>query len=357
VYNKFYLKKEKAMPEMRRNPLTGKWVILAPERAQRPQTPTPPGCHHHPHMERHHECQFCYGNERNTPEELLVYGRKNGKPNTNGWDLRVISNKFPAVDMNSHFSVCQINEMEVFSYAEGKSEVVIETPHHSKAMSNYTLKEIELVLRSYKDRYIAISKEEHIKYIALFKNHGKNAGASIAHSHSQIIGVPVIPPILEQELALSEKHFKTSGSCIYCDMTALESEQKSRIIAENDDFIAFMPYASKAPYETWVLPKFHCSCYELITNEQIKNLAIIWKIVLYKLSEALENPPYNYFIHTLPVREKANEHYHWHAEIIPRTTTPAGFELGTGIFINISTPEANAERLKDIKVKYSLEIE
>lgn len=348
------------MPEMRRNPLTGKWVILAPERAKRPESHTPPGAAHHPHLERHHECVFCYGNEQNTPEELLAYGRAENATNKTGWELRVINNKFPAVDMNCHFTVRQINDMEVYAYAEGKSEVVIETPHHSKNMAHYTLKEIELVLKAYKERYISISQEKHIKYVAIFKNSGKPAGASISHSHSQIIGVSIIPPLLEQEIHLAKKHYEEKGSCIYCDMIALELEQEekqSSIILENKDFVAFLPYAAKVPFETWIMPKFHSPSFEKLTEEQIKSLANVWKSVLYKLSEATKNAPYNYYIHTLPVWEEPNGYYHWHAEIIPRTTTAAGFELGTGIFINISTPEENAAILRDIKVKYALEIE
>jgi len=336
------------MPQMRKNPLTGKWVILAPERAHRPESHLP---HYHPHVEHHSECHFCYGNEQITPSEVLVYGRKDDLPNTPGWELRVVLNKFPAVDMEKHFSVSCNNSMEFYSYAEGKSEVIIETPHHSKNMAHYSLKQLELVLNSYKERYIAISSEKHIKSVLIFKNQGKSAGASISHSHSQIIGLPVIPPLLEQEMLLSKKHYTEKNICIYCDMIALELKEKARIVFENDEFISFMPYAAKAPFETWILPKFHSDSFEKLTNSQITSLAEVWKVVLYKLHEGLDNAPYNYFIHTSPVHENTENYYHWHVEIIPRTTTPAGFELGTGIFINISTPEENAKILRGIEVK------
>ena len=339
------------MSEMRKNPLTGKWVILAPERAHRPESHISLGVGHHPHAEHHHDCHFCYGNERSTPEEVLVYGRKNDVPNSQGWDLRVVSNKFPAVDMERHFSENSKNYMEVYSYAEGKSEVIIETPHHSKNMANYSLKQIELVLNAYKERYIAISQEKHIKYVLIFKNNGKKAGASISHAHSQIIGIPIIPPMVEQEISLAENHYKEKNTCIYCDMINLELKEKSRIVFENDEFISFMPYAAKAPFETWILPKFHTDSFEKLTDLQIKKLAELWKAVFYKLHESLEDAPYNYFIHTSPVKVETSNYYHWHIELIPRTTTPAGFELGTGIFINISTPEQNAKLLRDIKIK------
>lgn len=333
------------MPEMRKNPLTGKWVILAPERAHRPHGFS------HKHIEHRHDCHFCYGNEHSTPKEVLAYDRENDLPNSPGWDLRVVSNKFPAVDMQKHFSENHNNSMEVSAYAEGKSEVVIETPHHSKNMAHYSLKQIELVLKSYKERYIALSQEKHIKYVTIFKNNGKKAGASIPHAHSQIIGIPIIPPLIEQELSLAENHYKEKGNCIYCDMISLELKEKSRIVFENDEFISFMPYAAKAPFETWILPKFHSESFEKLNDSQIKNLAEVWKVVLYKLHEALENAPYNYFIHTSPVHENTGSYYHWHVEIIPRTTTPAGFELATGIFINISTPEENVKILEKIEMK------
>lgn len=339
------------MPEMRKNPLSGNWVILAPERAKRPDSHVSPGVSHYHHIEHHHDCHFCYGNEHSTPNEVLVYGRKEGLQDSTGWDLRVVSNKFPAVDNEKHFSVNSNNYMEIYSYAEGKSEVIIETPHHSKNMAHYSLKQIELVINAYKERYIAISREKHIKYVLIFKNSGKKAGASISHSHSQIIGIPIIPPLVEQELSLAESYYKEKSTCIYCDMIDLELKEKSRIVFENDKFIAFMPYAAKVPFETWILPKFHSSFFEALTESETTSLAKVMKDVLYRHHEALEGTPYNYFIHTSPAKVRTDNYYHWHIELIPRITTPAGFELGTGIFINISTPEVNAKLLRDIKVK------
>jgi len=339
------------MPEMRKNPLSGSWVILAPERAHRPDSHISLGVEHHPHAEHHHECHFCYGNERTTPQEVLVYGRKDAKPNSTGWELRVVSNKFPAVDTEKHFCESCKNYMEIYSYAEGKSEVVIETPHHSKKMHNYSINELMLVINAYKERYIAISQEKHIKYVSIFKNCGIKAGASISHSHSQIIGIPIIPPLIKQELSLAKKYYKDKNKCIYCDMINLELKEKSRIVFENDEFVAFMPYASKAPFETWILPRFHSNSFEKISDLQIKNLAQSIKTVLYKLHETVENAPYNFFIHTSPAKTNTADFYHWHIELIPRTTTFGGFELGTGILINISTPEENAKILREIKIK------
>ncbi len=337
------------MPEMRKNLLTDNWVIMAPERAKRPHSHISLDVGHL-HAEHHHECHFCYGNEHETPEEVLAYGRKTNIANSPGWELRVVSNRFPAVDMEKQFSENFIQPLEVSSYAEGRAEVIIETPHHSKNMAFYNLNEMERVLNAYKERYIAISQEKHIKYVIIFKNYGKKAGASISHPHSQIIGIPIIPPVVKQELSLAKKYYKDKKKCIYCDMINRQLMEKSRVVLENEEFICFMPYAARSPFETWILPKFHSDSFEFMDNLQIKKLAEILKAVLYKIHEATDNAPYNYFIHTSPVKTDTAEYYHWHVELVPRTTTHAGFELGTGIYINISTPEENAKLLKSIKL-------
>lgn len=338
------------MPEMRKNPLTQNWVIIAPERAKRPHSHILLDGGNPPDTVHHHDCHFCPGNEKETPEETLAYGRKNNAPNTKGWELRVVLNRFPAVDMQKPYEEALHTSLETYSYAEGIAEVIIETPHHSKIMAHYSPHEIELVLNAYKDRYIAISKEKHIKYVIAFKNSGKKAGASISHSHSQIIGIPIIPALVKNELSVAKKYFKKHRKCIYCEMIEEQLRQKDGIIEENDDFVCFMPYASRVPFEMWILPKFHSNRFENLGDSQIKNLAQVWKNAFYKLYKAAENPPYNYFIHTSPVHTDTKEYYHWHVEILPKTGNPAGFELGTGIFINISTPEENAKLLRYITV-------
>lgn len=332
------------MSEIRKNPLTGDRVILAPKRANRP----------HSHLtadsgvntpEYHENCPFCRGNEHLTPREVLFYGK-----NSSAWDLRVVYNKFPAVDKKNTFSLNRDNPMKIRSYAEGVSEVVIETPHHSKNIAHYTPEEIELIIKAYKERYIAISREKNIKYVSVFKNNGKEAGASISHSHSQIIGIPVVPPLIRREIAAGKKYYKKKSSCFYCDMIAFEKKEKSRIVFENDEYIAFIPYAAKVPFQLNIFPKEHNHAFENITENQIKSLAATLKAVLYKLYEGQKNPPYNYFIKTSPPGAKTEDFYHMYIELIPRNTSPGGFELGTGIFINISEPEENAKVLREIRV-------
>ncbi len=331
------------------NPITGEWTIIATERAKRPLAPTMEeeeieysGDAHDP------DCFFCYGNEHTTPPEVLCYREKPGAPNSPGWTLRVVPNKFSALNMNGEFSVENNGSLQYSSYARGKAEVIIESPHHSMNPALFPHAQIEVILRAYKERYIALSKDPQIKYIAMFRNNGSPAGASLSHPHSQIIATPVVPPVIEQEMDGAKKYFEENKRCVYCDMVETELKEKSRIIYENDDFISFAPYASRSPFETWVMPKFHACSYNDLKDKQLKSLADLWRKVLYKIYKGLDNPPYNYFIHTAPVYEKGEEFYHWHMELIPKMTIAAGFELGTGMSINIALPEHSAEFLRGI---------
>lgn len=336
------------MPEMRKNPITGEWTIIATERAKRPHNPSveqpvlSDGQAYDP------ECFFCYGNEFTTPPEVLVYREKPGAPNTKGWVLRVVTNKFSAFNTDKDFCIEDDNPLKINCHARGKAEVVIESPHHSLNTALFPQKQIELLLLAYKERYMAISKDSSIEYIALFKNNGNSAGASLSHPHSQIIATPVVPPVIQAEINGAETYYKENKRCVYCDMVENELKDGTRIICENDEFLAFAPYASKSPFESWVIPKFHSDSYHKLTQKQMESLSEIWKKLLYKIYVGLDNPPYNYFIHTSPVKEQTCNFYHWHMELIPKMTIMAGFELGTGMFINISIPEQSAEYLRRI---------
>ncbi len=337
------------MPEMRRNPITGEWTIIATERAQRPHKPsldaTPffGGKNHDP------ECFFCYENEHTTPPEVLVYREKPGAANTPGWSLRVVTNKFSALNLNEEFCMQDDNHLQVCCYARGLAEVVIESPHHTLNTALFPIQQIELLLKAYKERYIELSKEPSIKYIAMFKNNGSQAGASLEHPHSQIIATPIVPPVIQAEIEGAKQYYKENKSCIYCDMIDNELKDRSRIIYENEEFLSFAPYASRSPFETWLIPKFHSDSYHKLTAKQLKGLSEAWKTVLYKIYMGLDNPPYNYFIHTSPTRQDTEEFFHWHMELIPKMTIMAGFELGTGMFINIAIPEQSAEYLRGIR--------
>lgn len=336
------------MPEMRKNPITGEWVIIATERAQRPISSIFDDDMLHIGEAHDPNCVFCYGNEHATPAEVYCFRERPNSDNNSGWTLRIVTNKFSALNLDGNFAVDNNNLLKTTGYARGKAEVVIESPHHSLNTALFPEMQITLMLRSYKERYIELSKDKEIQYISIFKNNGSHAGATIAHPHSQIIATPVIPPVVLNELNGAKQYYQEHNRCVYCDMIEMELKDQSRIIYENDDFISFAPYASRTPFETWVAPKFHSSNYEQLTDSQLKSLTDIWKTVLFKIYKGLDNPPYNYYIHTSPTRENTQSYYHWHMELVPKMTMMAGFEMGTGMFINISIPEECAEYLRSV---------
>lgn len=339
------------MPEMRRDPITKNWVIIATERAKRPEKPTYAKDVQEKEVAHDQNCFFCTGNEHTTPPEVLAYRHYNSKPDAPGWNMRVVSNKFAALNLEQEFHIKQDNSLQINSYATGAAEVIIESPHHTKGLSQLRIDQIADVLRAYKDRYIALSQENSIKYILMFRNHGINAGTSISHPHSQIIATPVIPLKISEEFTGANDYFESTSRCVYCDMIKMETKERSRIIYENEYFISFAPYASKTPYETWIMPKFHSAKYQDLNEEQILYLSEVWKATLCKIYKGLDNPPYNYYIHTSPTQKNTDRYYHWHMELIPKLTIAAGFELGTGMYINIAIPEDCAEYLREIEVK------
>ncbi|EKE02146.1 MAG: hypothetical protein ACD_20C00419G0009 [uncultured bacterium] len=339
------------MPEMRRDPITKNWVIIATERAKRPEKPSFTKDVKEEDIAHEKNCFFCSGNETSTPPEVLAYRHYNSKPDGPGWNMRVVPNKFAALNLEQEFHIKQDNPLQINSYATGSAEVVIESPHHTKDLSQLRIDQIADVLRAYKDRYITLSQENSIKYILMFRNHGINAGTSISHPHSQIIATPVIPLKISEEFTGANDYFESTSRCVYCDMIKMETKERSRIIYENEHFISFAPYASRTPFETWIMPKFHSAKYQDLNEEQILYLSEVWKATLYKIYKGLDNPPYNYYIHTSPTQKNTDRYYHWHVELIPKLTIAAGFELGTGMYINIAIPEDCAEYLREIEVK------
>jgi len=339
------------MPELRRDPITKSWSIIATERAKRPESSLTKNFISGDEITYDPACFFCEGNEHATPSEVLAYRDKDNFHDTPGWNIRVVPNKFAALNLNEDFHVNQENPIKVNGYARGVAEVLIESPHHTRNLALQSIDHISCVLMAYKDRYLSLAHETTIKYISIFRNNGQQAGASLVHPHSQIIATPIIPVNISNELNGANDYYESTGRCVYCDIVKTELKDRSRIIFENKNFIAFAPYASRTPFETWIMPKFHNSKYQDLDNIQLHELAEIWKAALYKIYAGLENPPYNYFIHTSPIQKKVDNYYHWHMELVPKLTIAAGFELGTGMYINIAIPEDCADYLRNIEVK------
>lgn len=323
------------MPEIRKDPVFGRWVIIASDRSLRPNQ----------FREKNGKargCPFCPGHEAETPPSIYVLpGKRKGsarKGEAAPWRLRVVRNKYPALEPEGD----TINRVEgIYDLMDGTGfhEVVIETPHHSLQLEDMPVSGIADLLRTYILRVKDIKKDRRIKYVMVFKNHGASAGASISHPHSQIIAMPMAPIRVVQEITGSEDYRREHGSCVFCDILKEETVCKKRVVGESKDFLAVAPYASRFSFEIWILPKKHRSHFENADPALMTGLAGVLKGVLAKLKRSLSSPAYNLIVHTMPVQDPEVPHYHWHFEIMPKMSMVAGFEWGTGFYINTMPPE------------------
>ncbi len=335
------------MSELRKDLITREWVIMSPERARRPSD------FQHEHeaqavvTKNHSVCPFCPGNESMTPPEIIAF-KKGGKPNSSGWWVRVMPNRFPALMVEE-----KLNRSEHLIYDKmsgvGAHEVIVETPDHGKPLSRLDENQMREILWAYRERHLDLSKDPRLKYILTFKNHGKVAGASIEHSHSQLIATPMIPQQVWIKVKGIEQYYDYRDNCVYCDIVKTESDREERTVVENESFIAIEPYAARHSFETWIIPKRHSHSFTDMKEQEIDELTATLKMVLLKLELCLNDPPYNYAIINAPINSGVISQFHWHLEIIPRLTVAAGFELGTGIYINPIPPEESAKYLRDIK--------
>jgi len=332
------------MPEFRQNMVSKEWVIIATERAKRPdqflqkkgeKTPLPP------HRE---DCPFCTGNESKTPPSLLTI-ETNG-----GWSLRVVPNKFAA--LQSHLTTQRKHEGR-FLKADGFgiAEVIIETPAHNRTIATMDLEEVKNTVWAYKKRYLALAETGKIDLITIFRNYGERAGTSLEHPHSQIIATPIVPPHVRNPLYQSQLACDTYGDCIYCGMMEEEKRQQVRIVEETSYFLVLCPFASRSPFETRIYPKMHRSSFALITEEELTEFAAVLQRTLKRLYFGLNDPDYNYIIRSAPIEDTDVKYHHWYLVIVPKLTTPAGFEIGTGIYINTTLPEQCAEFLRGVPIQ------
>ncbi|MDI6764136.1 MAG: galactose-1-phosphate uridylyltransferase [Thermodesulfobacteriota bacterium] len=331
------------MPELRKDPIYGRWVIISTERSRRPSDFAP--------EERRPIggfCPLCEGNEDRTPPEVLAFRDNGASPNSPGWSLRVVPNKFPALRIEGELD----REGEgIYDKMNGigAHEVVIETPQHSETLSTLPLKGVENVLWAYRERMVDLRRDQRLRHVLVFKNYGSAAGASLEHSHSQIIALPIVPTRVREEIEGSKNYFLYKDRCVYCDIVRQELRQRSRVIAENSGFVSIAPFASRFPFETWILPKIHQPSYEQMEATFYGLAAEILSDTLRRLKQVLDDPPYNYIIHTSSYPEQDRDYYHWHIEIMPKLTKVAGFEWGTGFYINPTPPEEAAEYLREAR--------
>ncbi len=329
------------MPDLRKDPIVGRWVIIAENRAKRPQDYTAAF-----QSRRKRPCPFCEGNEHLTPEEIVACRASGTERNREGWRIRVVANKYPALVLEGDIHQHQ-DGMYQAMHGVGAHEVIIESPRHLVTTSELAETELCEVLAVYRDRLAALRRDGRLAYGLVFKNVGAAAGASLEHLHSQLIATPVVPVSVQEEIAGSLAFYRDRGKCVYCAMIGQELAAPSRVVLTTPGFIAFEPFASRFPFETWVVPSRHASHYEDAGNAEIEELAGVMKQVVGRIETVLEQPAYNYVVHTAPFDADDLAHYHWHIEIMPRVTGVAGFEWGAGFHINPVSPEQAAALLRE----------
>ncbi|MFH1389187.1 MAG: galactose-1-phosphate uridylyltransferase [Candidatus Margulisiibacteriota bacterium] len=339
-----------AMPELRQNPATKEWVIIATERAKRPEDLGSGTCQATEAQKQ--ACPFCPGKENLSPGEILAYRDFGTGPDSPGWWIRIIHNKYAAL-MPDGKNRERTKLLDYFTMMNGlgEHEVIIESPHHDQTIATMDEKQVEELFLAYRERYVTLSKDPQFEMIIIFKNHGIGAGTSLHHPHSQLIATPITPSHIRHRLEESMRYFDDNGRCVYCEMIAKEKSIKERVIMETDNFIAISPFASRSPFETKILPKKHASSFDSITTADAKELAFVMRTILKKLFISLNNPDYNFVINSSPCHEKETEYYHWYINVIPRVSAVAGFELGSGIYINTVIPEEAAKYLRTIKTE------
>ncbi len=330
------------MAELRRDPVTGRWVIIETDRPK-----SPADYEVEDHVKRGGVCPFCPGNEHMTPPEIYAYREGEIKPNMPGWQTRVIPNKFPALRVEGNIDRMGIGMYDIMN-GIGAHEVIIENPDHNKELCDLMDHEVEKVLWAYRNRSLDLRGDKRFKYILIFKNYGVSAGASLEHPHSQLIALPIVPKRVVEELRFSERYYEYRERCVFCDVMHQEIEERGRIIAENKGFVVFAPFVSRFAFEIAIYPKVHSSDFSYLQKEELVDLARILKETLLRMKLALRDPSYNFIIHTAPIDGKERADYHWHIEIMPKVGKIAGFEWGTGFYLNQTPPEIAAWALREV---------
>ncbi len=337
------------MVEIRKEVTKDEWSIIAPTRSDRPFDFS--GNSQNGESKNVSDCPFCPGNEADTPPESYAI-RSGEESGSSDWNIRVFPNKYPALDRDGTTSVIESDLYQSMG-GFGYHEVVAETPSHNKSLAKQNINEIELVIKTYVERAKELSSDPEIAYVSIFRNQGKDAGASLRHPHSQIIATPFVPNLLRTEYRVAENFTDRTGKCLYCQLLDAEKAERQRIVLENEGFVAFAPFGARSPYETHLYPKKHGSKFTEISKGEISEMAEALKLTLTAMRKKFTDfLPYNYSIHTSPAGDSSGKqdfekNYHWHLELVPRLTTPAGFERGSGNFINIVSPEKAARELQN----------
>jgi UDPglucose--hexose-1-phosphate uridylyltransferase len=336
------------MSSLRFDMATNDWVVFAPSRALRPKD-----LGNRPQVAAGSQiasnCPFCPGNEAFTAPEIYAV-RSPQQPSTSNWKVRVFPNKFPALRVEEHPDHAEDAHHFLQMGGCGAHEVIVESPEHNTVLGQQPVEQVELVLSTLQLRYRDLMRDRRFQTVILFKNHGLGAGTSLQHPHWQLIATPVVPRLLRVQHTEAEEYFDRQGACLFCVMLERELEAESRIVASNDDYVAFLPFASHVPFETWIMPRRPQPSFTLVEPRQVRSLAELLKIALLKLHSGLDNPDFNLTIDDVPRGDEDKEYFRWHTRILPRLSTPAGFELGSGMSINTVLPEDAAAFLRELPV-------
>jgi UDPglucose--hexose-1-phosphate uridylyltransferase len=340
------------MSELRHDPIQRQWVIVATERGARPS-----GFQVHVTEPQPEFCPLCPTNEAKTPPEIFAVREGFSAPNSPGWSLRVVPNKYPAVSVHDDLQRSAVGVYDWMS-GVGAHEIIVETPKHDQHLADQPLSQFSTILKAYRDRMRALLEDTRFLFAMVFRNQGESAGATLAHPHAQVMALPILPNVTEVELHSAREHFRRTERCLFCDVLKQEEEAKERMVVRGDRFSVFAPFASRSPYELSVLPVFHQSEFTQLTDDDAEELASTLSEALRRLKKCLHDPPFNFIIHSAPnpasqavaVRDipAAELCYHWHIELIPRLTRSAGFEWGTGFYINPTPPEDAADNLRSV---------
>ena len=324
--------------------------MLASERGRRPSDfKSSAAVAAKPNQAELDRCPLCFGHEDMAPPAVFEMWPAAGSGRRMTWITRVVENKFPALKSGELLAQEDVDEFFHYLTGVGGHEVIVDSPKHTDTLANMPHSQLIALIKTYVQRYRFWRNDKRMAYTLVFKNYGSAAGASLSHPHSQLVAIPIIPPRVSEELDEAKEFYSRENECLYCRMIATELKgEPSRMIYENETMVAFAPYASRFPFELRVMPRRHMSAFEEMKDVEIDDLATALSAATKSMVRVLSRPPYNMMIHVAPIRTPGLLYYHWHIEIIPRLTMPAGFEWGSGVYINTMAPEEAAKALRNV---------
>ncbi len=329
------------MPQLRLDPIVSRWTLVEVDHSlsaqQYPQETR--------QVQHKDVCPFCPGRESFTTLEVQALRPAGSQPNTPGWTVRTIPNKFPALVNQGNLEKEGLGIYDLMS-GIGAHEIIIETPDHDKQLVDLSTEEMANVVQQYHKRFVALSADKRFKYVAMFKNFGTSAGASVHHAHGQMLALPIVPKTVLEEIHGGQHYHEHHARCVFCDVINQEYADRERIVAENNDFIAFCPFAPRYAFETWIMPKVHSHDFGAATPQLLASCAAILQDVLKRMKKTLGDPSYNFYLHTSPNGWGQLPYYHWHIEVMPKLTRSVGFEWATGLHIVPTDPAKAANQLR-----------